>query len=164
MALSTTLPAAYTVDGKEVSREEFEKLGGNLGTTSLGNIDPTTVETTTVGTTAENGDEVLLAKTKDAVEKGILNEDNYRDAISATRDNPVVTDYLTSTFPEGLNLERSSSTRKGRREATEEKTRIEQETEAAEVVAEALVCATDNLLALSKSFCPDCQANETLSL
>ena len=130
MALSTTLPTLYTVDGKEVSREEFEKLGGNLGTTSLGNIDPTTV-----GITAEDGDEVLLAKTKDAVEKGILNEDNYRDAISATRDNPVVTDYLTSTFPEGLNLERSSSTRKGRREATEEKTRIEQETEAAEVAA-----------------------------
>ena len=44
--------------------------------------------------------ELLLAKAQDAVKKGIITADNYQDAISATRDNPELSDYLNSVFPE----------------------------------------------------------------
>jgi hypothetical protein len=44
--------------------------------------------------------EELLAKAQDAVEKGILTQDNYQTAIQATRDNPDLIEYFSSVFPE----------------------------------------------------------------
>jgi len=44
--------------------------------------------------------EELLAKAQDAVEKGILTQDNYQTAIQATRDNPDLKEYFSSVFPE----------------------------------------------------------------
>jgi len=46
----------------------------------------------------------LLAKAQDAVEKGILTQDNYQDAITATRDNPELIEYFSSVFPESTQL------------------------------------------------------------
>ena len=43
--------------------------------------------------------EELLAKAQDAVEKGILTQDNYQTAIQATRDNPDLIEYFSSVFP-----------------------------------------------------------------
>ena len=40
----------------------------------------------------------LMSKLKTAVDSGTITADNYRSAISATRDNPEVKDYLESTF------------------------------------------------------------------
>ena len=48
--------------------------------------------------------EELLAKAQDAVEKGILTQDNYQDAITATRDNPELIEYFSSVFPESTQL------------------------------------------------------------
>ena len=42
----------------------------------------------------------LLSKTKQYVEDGVITAENYRDAISATRDDPEVSAYLKSIFPE----------------------------------------------------------------
>jgi len=44
--------------------------------------------------------EELLAKAQDAVEKGILTQDNYQTALQATRDNPDLIEYFSSVFPE----------------------------------------------------------------
>jgi hypothetical protein len=44
--------------------------------------------------------EELLAKAQNAVEKGILTQDNYQTAIQATRDNPDLIEYFSSVFPE----------------------------------------------------------------